>query len=161
MKADTVCCRWLALISACVLSAGLSGCGQYQMRGVVVEGAVSTIRIVGEDDPRLLEGHGLPMATIDATLDPERLSRKQLPRGISDVDGTFGVVVDETGAGYLDYYARVIVRRAGYDTAVENIRVPGPRQRLLVTLARGEDRYKPDEPNVLDETLEMSKPYMR
>jgi hypothetical protein len=44
---------------------------------------------------------------------------------------------------------------------MENIRVPGPGQRLLVTLARGEDRYKPEEPDVLSETLEMSKPYMR
>ena len=161
MKADLGRYRWMALLLVCVLSAGLTGCGQYQMRGVVVEGAVSTIRVVNEDDPRLLEGYGLPMATIDATLDPERLSRKQLPRGVSEVDGTFGIPVDETGAGYLDYYARVIVRRAGYDTAVENIRVPGPHQRLLVTLARGEDRYKPDEPDVLSETLEMGKPYMR
>jgi len=149
------------MLLACVLLAGPTGCGQYQMRGVVVEGSVSTIRIVKDDDPRLLEGYGLPMATIDATLDPERLSRKQLPRGISDIDGTFGVPVDEAGAGYLDYYVRVIVRRAGYDTAMENIRIPGPSQRLLVTLARGEDRYKPDGPEVLSETLEMGKPYMR
>lgn len=160
MKTDVVRYGWLAPLLVCVLSAVLTGCGQYQMRGVVVEGAVSAIRVVEEDDPRLLEGHGLPMATIDATLDPERLSRKQLPRDISDVDGTFGVLVDEAGAGYLDYYARVIVRRAGYDTAMENIRIPGPHQRLLVTLARGEDRFKPDEPDVLDETLEMGKPYM-
>lgn len=161
MRAGTLSCRWMIFIFVCVLSAGLCGCEQYQMRGVVVEGAVSTIRVVKDDDPRLLEGYALPMATIDATLDAERLSRKQLPRGISDVDGTFGVPVDEAGAGYLNYYARVIVRRAGYDTAMENVRVPGPGQRLLVTLARGEDRYKPEEPDVLSETLEMSKPYMR
>lgn len=151
----------MTVLAVGALLAGLCGCGQYRMRGVVVEGAVSMIRVVEEDDPRLLEGHGLPMASIDATLDAERLSRKQLPRDISDVDGTFGIRVDEAGAGYLEYYARVIVRRAGYDTAIENIRVPGPHQRLLVTLARGEDRYKPDAPDVLDETLEMSEPYMR
>lgn len=160
MKADLGLYRWVGLLIVCVLSAWLTGCSQYQMRGIVVEGAVSTIRIVGENDPRLLEGPGLPMAWIDATLDPERLSRKQLPRDISDVDGTFSVAVDEAGAGYLDYYARVIVRRAGYDTALQDIRVPGPRQRLLVTLARGEDRYKTDEPDLLDETLEIGKPYM-
>lgn len=161
MKTDPGRYRWVALLCVCVLTIGLTGCGQYQMRGIVIEGAVSAIRVVKEDDPRLLEGPGLPMATIDAAIDPERLSRIQLPRGVSDIDGTFGIPVDETGAGYLDYYVRVIVRRAGYDTAVEDIRVPGPHQRLLVTLARGEDRYKPDAPDVLNETLEMSKPYMR
>jgi hypothetical protein len=161
MKADIGRGRWFALLVLCASSVGLYGCGTYQMQGVVVEGAVSMIRVVDEDDPRLLEGNGLPMATIDATLDAERLSRKQLTRDISDVDGTFRVSVDETGAGYLDYYARVVVRRTGYDTAVQDIRIPGPHQRLLVTLARGQDSYKPEAPDVVDETLEMGHPYMR
>lgn len=161
MRASIGPLHWFALLVLCASTVGLCGCGTYQMRGVVVEGAVSMIRIVDEDDPRLLEGHGLPMATIDATLDAERLHRKQLTRDISDVDGTFSVSVDEAGAGYLDYYARVVVRRVGYDTAVQDIRIPGPHQRLLVTLARGQDSYKPEAPDVVDETLEMSQPYMR
>jgi hypothetical protein len=153
--------RWRGLLVVCLASAVLCGCGRYQMRGVVVEGAISTIRVMDENDPRLLEAYGLPLATIEATLDAERLSRKQLPRGISDVDGTFVVPVDEPGAGYLDYYVRVIVQKAGYDTAVQNLRVPGPKQRLLVTLSRGADRYKPDAPDLMDETLKMGEPYMR
>lgn len=153
--------RGFGLLVVCMASVVLLGCGQYQMRGVVVEGAVSMIRVVDEDDPRLQEGYGLPLATVESTLDADRLSRKQLPREYSDVDGTFGVPVNETGAGYLDYYVRVIVSKAGYDTAIEDLRVPGPKQRLLVTLMRGKDRYKPDPPSIMDETLKMGEPYMR
>ncbi len=149
------------LLVVCLASVLLLGCSQYQMRGVVVEGAVSMIRVVDKDDPRLLEGYGLPLAMIESTLDADRLSRKPLPRELSDVDGTFGVPVNETGAGYLDYYVRVIVRKAGYDTAVEDLRLPGAKQRLLVTLARGKDHYKPEPPDLMDETLEMGEPYMR
>ena len=69
--------------------------------------------------------------------------------------------VDEPGAGYLDYYVRMVVRKVGYNTAVEDFRVPGPNQRVLVTLARGVDTYVPEEKDVLDETLEMSEPYLR
>lgn len=153
--------RGCGLLVICLASLLVLGCGQYQMRGVVVEGVASMIRVVHEDDPRLLEGYGLPLAVIESTLDADRISRKQLPRGISDVDGTFGVPVDETGAGYLDYYVRVIVRKVGYDTAVQDLRVPGPGERLLITLSRGEDNYTPEPPNVLEETLEMGEPYMR
>lgn len=153
--------RWFGLLVVCLASSLLWGCGQYQMRGVVVEGAVSMIRVVDHDDARLLEGYSLPLAVIEATLDADRLSRNQLPRSISDVDGTFAVTVNETGAGYLDYYARVVVHKVGYNTAVQNLRVPGPKQRLLVTLARGEDGYTPEPPDVMEETIKMGEPYMR
>ena len=153
--------RWCGWLAVCVLSLLACGCGQYQMQGVVVEGSVSAIRVVEQDDPRLLEGYGLPLATVEATLDADRLSRKMLPRGFSDVDGTFSVPVEETGAGYLDYYVRVIVRKVGYDTAVTDLRIPGPKQLLLVTLARGQDTYEPEAPDMLDETIKMSEPYMR
>jgi hypothetical protein len=147
--------------AAIVASATLTGCDTYQMRGVVIEGAVSAIQIVDEDDPRLSNGNGLPMATIDVTLDPDRLSRKHMPRGISEVDGTFAVPIDEQGAGYLDYQVRVVVRRAGHDSALSDLRVPGPHSRLLVTLVNGEDKYQPEPPDLMDETLKMGEPYMR
>ena len=76
------------------------------------------------------------------------------------MDGTFSVPVDEAGAGYLEYDARIIVRKLGYDSAIQDIRIPGPHQRVLVTLGRGDDQYQPPKPGILDETLEMSKPYM-
>lgn len=151
---------WTAAAAIGVLTS-LAGCGAYQMRGVVIEGATSAIQIVDEDDPRLHSGYGLPMATIDVTLDPDRLSRKHLPRGISQVDGSFAIPIDEHGAGYLDYQVRVVVRRAGHDTALRDLRVPGPHRWLLVTLVNGEDQYKPDPPDVMDETLKMGEPYLR
>ena len=154
--------RWRAgLLTVCVMSLLLGGCAVYEMQGVVLEGTVSTIRIVDADDPRLLEGYSLPLATVETTMDAERLSRQPLPRDVSDADGTFAVPVDEPGAGYLDYYVRMVVRKVGYDTAVEDFRVPGPNQRVLVTLARGQDTYVPEAKDVLEETLERGEPYLR
>ncbi len=140
---------------------GLAGCNPYQMRGVVVEGAASAIRVVDKDDPRLRDGAGLPMAVINVAIDPDRLSRKQMPRTLSEVDGTFAVPIDEPGAGYLEYDLRIVVRRNGYNTATQDLRLPGPGQRLLVTLVNGKDRYKPEPPNLRDETLKMGEPYMQ
>jgi hypothetical protein len=152
---------WTARLVCAVMLCGLGGCSQYQLRGVVIEGATSSIRVVDENDPRLTEGFGLPTASIEVTLDPDRLSRKQLPREVSDVDGTFAVTVDEPGAGYLEYDIRVVVRRTGHDTATQSLRLPGPKKRLLVTLVSGEDTYKPDPPDVMEETIKMGEPYMR
>lgn len=139
----------------------LTGCESYQMRGVVIEGAVSSMVVVDQDDPRLTRGFGMPMAAIEVSLDPDRLSRKSLPRALSEVDGTFAVPVDEPGAGFLEYDVRVVVRRNGYNTATADIRLPGPKQRLLVTLVGGEDTYQPEPPDLMEETLEMGEPYMQ
>ena len=152
--------RGFGLFVLCLTGWGLLGCSPYQMRGVVLEGAVSRIRVVAEDDPRLLDGYPLPLALIECTLDADRLNRKDLPEDMTDVDGTFAITVDEAGAGYLEYYVRVVVRKSGYDTAVQNLRVPGPKQRLLITLTRGSDSYKPDPKDVMEETLELGEPYM-
>ncbi len=153
--------RWATKLMCFVMLSGLAGCSQYQMRGVVIEGAVSAIRVVDEDDPRLTQEPGLPLAVIEVTLDPDRLSRKHFPRTLSDVDGTFAVTIDEPGAGYLEYAVRVVVRRTGHNSAIQDLQVPGPKQRLLVTLVNGEDKYKPEPPDIMDETLKMGEPYMQ
>ncbi len=153
--------RFIVTMSCLLLISGLTGCSSYQMRGVVIEGAVSTMTVVDQDDPRLTQGYGMPMASIEVTLDPDRLARKVLQRALSDIDGTFAVPVEEPGAGYLEYDIRVVVRRSGYNTATQDIRLPGPKQRLLVTLVGGEDNYKPEPPGLMDETLEMGEPYMQ
>jgi len=125
-----------------------------------MEGAVSRVLIVDEEDPRLGDGYALPLVVIEATLDADRLSRKDLPTAFTEVDGTFALPVDETGAGYLDYYARIIVRKNGFNTLVDDIRIPAPDKRLLITLARGGDRYVPDPKDLMEETLEISEPYI-
>ncbi len=152
--------HWAACILCLTILSGLTGCSPYQMQGIVIEGAVSTIRIVDKDDPRLTEGFGIPMVSIDVTLDPDRLSRKPLQRALTDVGGTFAVTVDEPGAGYLEYTVRIVVRRDGYNTATHDLLLPGSNQRLLVTLVNGEDTYKPEPPSIMDETLQMGEPYM-
>lgn len=151
----------LALIAALPILLALSACSPYQMRGTVIEGTVSTIRVVDKDDPRLTQGYGMPMASIEVTLDPDRLSRKALQRALTEVDGTFVIPVDEPGAGYLEYAIRIIARRSGYNTATQDMLMPGPNQRLLITLVNGEDQYKPEPPDLMDETLKMGEPYMQ
>ena len=151
----------ITLIAALPILLALAACSPYQMQGTVIEGAVSTIRVVDKDDPRLTQGYGMPMASIEVTLDPDRLSRKALQRALTEVDGTFAVPVDEPGAGYLEYPMRVIVRRSGYNTATQDMLMPGTNQRLLITLVNGEDQYKPEPPDLMDETLKMGEPYMQ
>tara|TARA_R110002111_G_scaffold13009_5_gene37507 strand:- start:303 stop:788 length:486 start_codon:yes stop_codon:yes gene_type:complete len=152
---------FLTIMLGLTIASVLTGCSPYRLQGVVIEGAVSHMQIVEKDDPRLTQGNGMPMASIEVSLDPDRLSRKDLQRALSDIDGTFSVPVDEPGAGFLEYDARVIVRRTGYNTATQDIRLPGPDQRLLVTLVNGEDTYKPEPQDLMDETLEMGEPYMQ
>jgi len=153
--------RLITALCGLLLFAGLNGCEAYRMQGVVVEGAMSTMTVVSKDDPRLTQGNGIPMATIEVTLDPDRLSRKDMQRELSDVNGRFAVPVDEPGAGFLEYDVRIIIQRNGYNTATRDIRLPGSDQRLLVTLVNGEDTYQPEPPDLIDETLEMGEPYMQ
>ncbi len=155
-KSHNVCKPMLMLAALCLV-----GCHSYQLQGVVIEGPSSTVLVVDETDPRLSEGDALPMASVDIVIDPDKLSRKSLPRGISDVDGRFSVPVDEPGAGFLEYDIRVLIRRSGFNSAVQDLRIPGPNKRLLITLVNGEDLYQPDPQDIVEETLEMSEPYLR
>ncbi len=152
---------WAARLVLATMLCVLMGCSPYHMQGIVVEGAESKILVVSKDDPRLAEGHGIPLASIKLTLEPNYLSRRTLPQVQSEVDGTFALPVDEPGAGYLDHWVRIIVQRDGYNTATSDRLLPGPSQRLLVTLVYGEDHYQPEPPDLKEETLKMGEPYMQ
>ena len=143
------------LLVACVAAGLLAGCEGYALRGKVVDGAASQISVVSPDDARL-KSIGVPQATVQVTVDPDRLDRKVLPPQLVADDGSFSVPIRQTGAGVLEYSVMVVVRRGGYDSAAVTMRLPGGGKRLLVTLVRGPDHYKPT-----DDPLRDSQEFLR
>ena len=129
----------LALASAALW---LTACGTYELRGKVIEGPASRIEFVDASEPRLAAA-GLEGATFELSLDPQRPGRKRIATGNVGADGTFSIPVKELGAGFLEYDFGLVFRLPGHDSAVEYFRLPGRHKRLLVTLARGPDRYSP------------------
>lgn len=136
----------------------LSGC-QYHMQGTVVSGAASSVEVVDSDDSRLAQP-GLAGVTVEATLDPSEM--KPIPQAPVSSDGTgrFAMPIQATGAGVLQYQALVVARLSGCKPATQLIALPGPGQRLLITLAPGVDVYRPKE-NLLRETLRLGETLQR
>ena len=136
----------LRLVGLLVLATLLPACGSYQLQGRVVRGPGPLVEVVDPDDPRF-EGIGIPVASIQLTLDPRSLNRKSLPGGHADADGWFDIPIDEFGAGLLEYDFEVVVRKQDLNSAFGLIRLPGSSQRLLIVLGPGPDRYRPpDDP---------------
>jgi len=98
------------LVCACVL---FSGCGGYQLRGIVLDGRRPGIYIVEQDDPRLKEA-GIADASIQLTLDPNKLRPRKLGGTITRADGTFNVPIDAAGVGFLEYDIGMYVRAKGF-----------------------------------------------
>jgi predicted small secreted protein len=140
--------RFIFLIMACA-STTLAGCSTYQLRGKVVEGPASEIRIVEADDPQL-QRPAVSGVRIEATLDPQSLARKTLSPVTTNEAGEFALPIDELGAGMLEYEVQVLARRPGYKHAAEFVQVPGASKRLLIVLAPGVDRYVAPEDPLLD-----------
>lgn len=88
-------------------------------------------------------------------LDPDSLGRKILANIVSQPDGTFEIPVNEFGAGLLEYEFELLARSDGFDSAHNRFRWPGGK-RVLVTLKRGPDRYRPE-----DDPLKEAQPYLR
>jgi len=134
----------------------------YEMRGRVIEGSISTIVVVNKNDPRLGEqAFGLGGAAIDATLDPQRLNRQHLPRGVSQLNGEFAIPVSAAGAGFLEYDVEVLAQLPGHAPAIGSFRLPGGSKRVLVILAPGAGEAKSRQDRMLEQTLEMGEPYMK
>ncbi len=138
----------------------LSGCGQYQLSGKVIEGPMSMVMVVDKNDARLHDpNNGLGGAALQATLDPQHLNRIALPDSLSQWNGEFAIPVEAAGAGFLEYDAELIAHLAGYSTAVGEFRLPGRSKRILVVLASGRDGHE-KKTNVLDETMKLGEPYL-
>lgn len=131
-------CWWRGAVGA-ALAISVSACSPYALRGKVIEGQGSYVTIVDASDPRLAEP-GLSGAAVTLVLDPTQLNRKTLASGISGADGEVSLKVDEFGAGMLEYDVGVYARRRGREPAEGYFRLPGSSQRVLISLAPGEDR---------------------
>lgn len=145
--------------SVLVLLSAMSGCAGYTLDGKVVAGPVSSISVVDADDPRFAEP-GLGGVTIEAMIDPDRLSREHGGTAYSDGGGGFSLPIDQFGAGVLEYDVRLVAQANGFKPAVKTFRLPGDSRRLLITLQPGEGRYVPPKSDILRDTMEKGKPYL-
>ncbi len=141
----------VAMILAMVLLAGASGCSTYQLRGKVIEGRTSGVMLVNKDDPRLTTP-GLSGATIDVTLDPQRMGEKHLGQYQTDLDGNFAIPVSEIGAGMFEYDVELVGRHPGFKAAIHKMRLPSADRRVLIVLGEGKDTYRGPR-DIIDESL--------
>lgn len=134
---------WIFLL---LLSAGLGGCGSYQLQGVVVDGPRSEVLLVDADDPRL-EWQRLSDVSVRLVLDPDSLGRKVVGHTTTGHDGRFAFTVDEAGAGFLEYEASVIAEAEERQPVMHKFMLPRGEKRVLVMLATGRGRVPPlDDP---------------
>jgi hypothetical protein len=143
----------------CAASLWLGGCGAYQMKGKVIRGDESRIAVVSRDDERL-KRPGIGGVTLRVTLDPESLNNQQVGSAESDGKGRFAVPVRATGAGFLQHEVRLSAIKDHYATATRIMSLPSSSKRLLIILAEGQSTDPKRKGRFMDETLDMSEPYM-
>ena len=61
-------------------------------------------------------------------------------------------VIDESGIGFLEYEAALVVQHEGFMHVEQNIKLPSKDKRVLIIMKPGNDSYKP-ETNVVDDTI--------
>lgn len=127
------------------------GCSAYSLQGVVVDGPMPGVAVVGQDDPRLQRGT-LGGAVVEATLDPDGMRPTRLGKAATDDAGRFALPVSQSGAGFLEYKVMVLSRASGYQACFDTVKLPSSRQRLLITMTPGRDTYRPPE-DVIGESL--------
>ena len=137
----------------------LPACAAYEMEGRVVEGNLPQAVNVGKSDPRLALDP-LPGTTIQLVIDPDGMDPKLIGPALSGDDGRFVIPIDETGAGFLNYDLRVIARRTGHAPVDAQLRMPRKGKRLLIVMPPGPDRDIKLEPDPIDETLRMGRPFL-
>ncbi|MEM6394099.1 MAG: hypothetical protein AAF797_15135 [Planctomycetota bacterium] len=141
----------------------LGGCGGYVLKGRVVEGPGPAVMVVGtgEERYRMRDGSGSG-AEVLVTIDPDSIRPNRMRPVVANGSGYFEIPIRESGAGFLEYELRLIVKRPGYLSADETLALPKSGRRLLVSLPRGRDRVEPKrEVDVLREALEEGGPYLR
>ena len=119
-------------------AAGLSGCSSYVLHGTVIAGPISHMAFVGTDDNRLGE-EGISGVRVTLRRDPDRLSTHLVASAITDLDGTFSLVVDELGAGWMEEPWLLVARRPGFQNATwqQRLTMKHPKMQLLVTMTPG------------------------
>lgn len=146
-------CKAIALtLLGLILCAALTACSGYRIEGKVVAGLTSAVVVVDHNDPRL-EQPGIEGATIDVTLDPESMAPKRIGADVSDMQGNFGLPVNEPGAGLLEYEMALSVQAKGHKDLWWTMQLPGSKKRLLIIIEAGSGGYRPP-PDIIDETIE-------
>jgi hypothetical protein len=140
----------LLAVLAVLIGFGLTGCESYSLQGVVVEGKSSQVLVVDKNDSRL-GMPGLRDARIDVTIDPRTINpRKQAVLTVED--GRFSMPINESGAGFLEYEAAMVIQHEGFVHIEHTMKLPGNNKRVLIIMKPGDDHYKP-ETNVVDESV--------
>lgn len=151
----------LRIVTIAVSLIMLSGCAAYELRGKVVDGSVSSVMLVDQDDARLNQT-GIANATVRLMLDPDKLSRKDVGTVATQADGSFAIPVSEAGAGLLEYESMVVARYPQMSPAIRFMPLPPSNKRVLITLAPGEDRVdRMMQRDIVRETRELGEQYMR
>ena len=137
----------VALFTALILATfTLAGCSPYVLRGKVIEGTDAGVYVVTQTHPRI-EAIGLPDTSIQLTLDPRSLGRKNLGSFNTDPLGRFNITIDQPGAGLLEDEYQLVIRRPGYTHVEQIITLPSSDQFLLIVMQRGIDTYQaPQDP---------------
>jgi hypothetical protein len=149
----------LVLMSLCGFL-GLTGCGTYQLQGVVVSGKTPRIEVVDKDDKRLTYGM-IEDVTITAIFEPNEMRPKVLDNAITDADGRFSIPIDATGVGFLEYEVSIAAQGINTLPAEKTIKVPGAGKRVLITLPTGRATRYERPKDILHETMQMKDQLLR
>jgi len=149
----------LAMLAA-VLLAG-SGCGGYQLRGMVVYGEFEDVQVVArEAEAKMLDGLG--GVSVSSRLDPEQMTEKRLATVVTDESGRFSIPVKEFGAGsgVLQYEIELVFRGRRLSTLAHTMPLPREGQRVVVTMVSGRGVQGPPR-DLLEETIELGEQLRR
>ena len=150
---------WAGCLSLCVTLFAATGCSPYSLDGKVIAGPSPMVMVVSGSDPRL-DQPGISGASVDAMIDPDKLSREHGGSTVTDGSGAFSMPIDQTGAGFLIYDVRVVAQATGYKPTEKTMRLPGDSKQLLIVLTPGKGRYLPPKGDILQDTMEKSRPYL-
>ena len=148
MKRDVI--RLMVLGVAVLAATVLAGCVQpYALRGKVVRGDYSAVMVVPSSDPRF-NGEGIAGARVHLQENPGRPNRETVTQTFSQGDGSFELVVDRFGAGWVEMNVGAYVRRDGFAPAFTAFNLPKDSYRLLIVLTEGRDYDMGESRNLTD-----------
>ena len=147
-----------AAVTLCVLlGVTFTGCANYQLQGVVVEGRSPDMQILAKNDPRLNQGYGLPDAVVELTIDPNHPRSQRLSSVTTDAQGRFAVPIDVFGAGMMEYEVGLLVRCKDYRPQWHVFELPKQKKRVLVVMTPGVDSGRPNV-DLIEDTLRSMPP---
>lgn len=131
--------RTTTLLQVLALSLLLTGCADFRLQGMVVEGSVPGLAIYDKDDDQLSQSgkFGLDQAIVEVTIDPDTGERQRLDPVRTDSAGRFSVPLDVFAPGMLEYEVGLLIHRPGFRPHWQVIQLPDDDERVVVTLEPG------------------------